>query len=630
MTESKLITSLILISLLICGKGMAAEGAGGTRSVFILGAGSRAISMGGAFSAIGDDPSSLYYNPAGLRLNRYRAAMVNHIQLFSGFSDASYDFAGLVYPTMSAGSVGLGIMTTGTGGIREFNQFSVETGEISYRESQGILGYACNLPFDFIGTVTLGTSIKVLNQRIGDYSDNGAGMDLGVIYRQPYLKGMIVGCNVQDLIGAETKLRSRIDKLDRTLMVGIGYTHDFGSSAVVTAAAQIDMPERADNDIRLGLECIIKNTISIRVGYDSEQLTAGIGFSWRDYSADYGYFSREEAGSSHPVSLSMRFGESMEEKRRAIRERRRREEEEYFRKTVASRAEENMQEADSLMNVGNLDEAYDKLKLVLEYDPSNKEASEKISGLEKRILQNQQSRLQSAEKQALVDYHFKAGLNFYRNNEYIQSRQEWNSLLELDPDNEQARNYLEKIDEKLEERIESYRRKAQEHEENGMLAEALDLWNMIRILDPEDSEAAREYDRVKQELRNLSEDFDSSRRKLEIIDIFNSALNSFSAGEYSRTVDLLNRILEMDPDHTEALKLMQRARRRLTPLNDQEKKQIRDLYVEGMKFFNQKKFKSAIEIWEKILEIDPDNESVRQNIEEARRRLETIDQRESD
>jgi tetratricopeptide (TPR) repeat protein len=624
------IISLPVLSLLLCIGAAADEGAGGTRSVFMLGAGSRAISMGGAFSAVGGNPSAIYYNPAALRLNGYRAVTVNHIQLFSGFTDANYDFVGVAYPTLSAGALGLGVMTTGTGGIREFDRYSVETGEISYRESQGILGYAFDLPFDYLGKFTLGTSIKVLNQRIGDYSDNGAGMDLGLIYRQRYLDGLVLGCNLQDLIGAETKLRNRIDKLDRTIMLGIGYTRNFGSSATVTAAAQLDMPERADNDIRLGLECRIRDIISVRLGYDSEQFTAGIGFWWNDYSADYGYFSREEAGSAHPVSLTMRFGRSVGERRDLAKRERQIEAEEYFRRVTANRAARNISEADSLMQAGMLDEAYDKLKMALEYDPSNGEASAKMNELEDRLLESQQNQLRSAEKQALVDYHFTEGLRLYRNNEYLQSREEWKALLELDPDNEQGRNYLERIEEKLEERISEYRERAAEYEEEGRLAEALDVWNMIKTLDPTDSRADEEYERIKRNLRELSDDFDETRKQLQIIDMFNNALNSFTAGDYSETVELLERLLSIDPGHEEAKSLLQRARRRLTPLDEEEKEKIRDLYVEGMKFFNEKKFRSAIELWEKILEIDPDNESVRQNIEEARRRLETIDRRESE
>ena len=86
----KLIVAVSVACALSVAAGCAAaqDGSGGTRSVFSIGAGSRAIALGGAFSAIGDDASVLYYNPAALRLCRYPGVVLNHIQLFSGFSDA--------------------------------------------------------------------------------------------------------------------------------------------------------------------------------------------------------------------------------------------------------------------------------------------------------------------------------------------------------------------------------------------------------------------------------------------------------------------------------------------------------------------------------------------------------------
>ena len=74
----------------------------------------------------------------------------------------------------------------------------------------------------------------------------------------------------------------------------------------------MDMPERADRDLRFGAEYSFRNIASIRAGFDSESITAGIGFGWNRYRGDYGFFSREEAGSSHPFSILARIGTSIE------------------------------------------------------------------------------------------------------------------------------------------------------------------------------------------------------------------------------------------------------------------------------------------------------------------------------
>jgi len=57
----------------------------------------------------------------------------------------------------------------------------------------------------------------------------------------------------------------------------------------------------------------------------------------------------------------------------------------------------------------------------------------------------------------------------------------------------------------------------------------------------------------------------------------------------------------------------------------EQQEEIRRLYIEGMKFFTQRNYESAVREWRKILAIDPDNESVRKNIEEAEALLERID-----
>jgi len=243
----------LIIALGLCPLGAAAQdGSGGTRSVFTLGAGSRAIAMGGAFTAVADDASAIYYNPAAMKINGAPTLMANHISLFSGFTDASYDYLGLVWPTLGAGSFGAGLLTTGTGGIRGYDEFSRPTGELSYRESLGIVSYAFDVPWRLAGTWSVGTSIKILHQRIGDYADTGTGLDLGLLYSIEYIDGLYMGVNLQDIVGAKTKLVSASDEVYRTMMFGLGYKRAFGESSRLTVAVQMDMPEKADSDLRFG------------------------------------------------------------------------------------------------------------------------------------------------------------------------------------------------------------------------------------------------------------------------------------------------------------------------------------------------------------------------------------------
>jgi tetratricopeptide (TPR) repeat protein len=616
----------LIIALGLCPVGAAAQdGGGGTRSVFTLGAGSRAIGMGGAFTAVANDASAIYYNPAAMKINGAPTLMASHISLFSGFTDASYDYLGLVWPTLGAGSFGVGLLTTGTGGIQGYDEFSRPTEELSYRESQGIVSYAFDVPWRFAGTWSVGTSIKVLNQRVGEYSDTGVGLDLGLLYRIKYIEGLIFGVNLQDIVGAKTKLVSASDEVYRTMMFGLGYIRPIGESSRLTVSVQMDMPEKADNDLRFGAEYTIRDMISLRMGYDSESFTAGIGFTWHGYALDYGYFSREEAGSSHPITLSARLGTPLDQKIAEQEANQRAEEERRLNELFAVRVSSHIDAADSLRDAGELESALDEVKIALEYDPANERAAILREEIGTAILAAQEERTKNAEETLLINQYFRLGFEHYNDNEYILARADWRNLLDIDPENEQALDYQRRTEEKLAEQLQSHLDAAAAHEGAGRLPEAIGEWNIVRMINPENAKAPLAIERIKQRINSVSRDYDEASRKLETIDLFERALTAFSEARYEDAIVLAQQVLTREPSHEDAKELINRAERKLKPLSDAEKEQVMTLFKEGMKYKTQKEYQKAIDVWSRALVIDPENESIRKNIEEVQERLQKLE-----
>ena len=102
---------------------------------------------------------------------------------------------------------------------------------------------------------------------------------------------------------------------------------------------------------------------------------------------------------------------------------------------------------------------------------------------------------------------------------------------------------------------------------------------------------------------------------------------AFNQGQYEMAASQLDQLLALEPDHEEAKRLRVLAQRKLTPLTETEQETIRRLFLRGMQFFAKDQYQKAIEAWEKILEIDPTNESVMKNIEGARERLRQLEER---
>ena len=133
--------------------------------VFDISTGARPSGMGGAFTAIGDDSSAIFYNPAS-------QIGVGGIAL--SFRDTKNISIAQVYP-MDTGTIGLGLIS------RSIKDLPTASGLLSNSGSFGIVSYAFKL-----GGCSLGANLKLLlneELQVGSSDQNGSGwdVDLGIL-----------------------------------------------------------------------------------------------------------------------------------------------------------------------------------------------------------------------------------------------------------------------------------------------------------------------------------------------------------------------------------------------------------------------------------------------------------------
>jgi len=171
--------SLLAVLMIFSGSVLAGEDNSkvGTRvfNFLKIPVGARAVAMGGAFTGVADDESSLYYNPAGvatLEGRRFIAGYHNNI------FDMQSGFLGYIHPLGSDRKVSLYVNYLNYGDFVRTNRNGEELGTFSGSDVLFAGGYAMNLNEAF----SIGGTVKFVYEKIDSYSSSGFAVDLGARY----------------------------------------------------------------------------------------------------------------------------------------------------------------------------------------------------------------------------------------------------------------------------------------------------------------------------------------------------------------------------------------------------------------------------------------------------------------
>jgi len=203
-TYRLIFTWLILLSLPSVLMAQKVSKVGTTAADFLqIGAGSRAIAMGGAYVAVANDVSSLRWNPAG-------AANISGTELLASHSawvaDLDFNFLGVVMSFEGFGNVGVSLT------MLSVPEMLVRTEE--FQDGNGEFFDAADLAFGvtYANSVgqrfKVGGTFKVIHQRIWHTSAQNFAFDLGTQFKTDFLDGMIIGASITNF-GGKMKMSGR-------------------------------------------------------------------------------------------------------------------------------------------------------------------------------------------------------------------------------------------------------------------------------------------------------------------------------------------------------------------------------------------------------------------------------------
>lgn len=188
-----------------------------------IGVGARAIGMGGAFVALSNDASALYWNPAGLVLLGKVNFTTTHTEWFAGLY---HDFIGAAIP-IGDDALGFSITSLNTDEI-EITTLEQPDGTGIYYDASDLainISYARKLTDRF----SVGVTGKFIQQKLYHESAKGFALDVGTILFTGF-RGLKIGMCLSNF-GTGMKLDGR------DLIV----PHDPGGDIAITPAKQAQM-----------------------------------------------------------------------------------------------------------------------------------------------------------------------------------------------------------------------------------------------------------------------------------------------------------------------------------------------------------------------------------------------------
>lgn len=400
-------------------------------------ANARAAGLANTYTALSDDASGAYWNPAGLARLTYIETSLLYSRLFL---HSDYGYLSFVYPLNEKNVFGLSLLFLQSEEAEETYQYG-GSGGVKFRQLENVffISYARR----FYPYLDGGINLKIVNQEIADFSTRGVGIDLGVKYYSS--RGQSYGLSLQNFIPVKLHLNEEKETFPLNIKTGVLFptlknrlfwVTDFNLLAPFSKYKVFYWST--------GIEYKLFPAFVLRVGVNYKEISSGFGLRTENFSFDYA-LSLHSIALTHRLSMAYRYGFLPYEEEKRLKteketwQKEKKEYEQYLEEEKQKHAldEERIIKEQKItaglilikkyLEEKNFQEAKKELEKIFVLDPTNKEAKT----LELEIDESHRKDL--AEKSYLL------AKDLYGQKLYIRALEALNKTKEYYPEHEKGK-----------------------------------------------------------------------------------------------------------------------------------------------------------------------------------------------
>ena len=280
-----------------------------------LGAGARALALGSVYVAVADDPTAVYWNPAGLTRLSQRQLHLTHAERFAGM--VNHDFAAIARPGKRLHGVGLALLRVGVNDIH-FTELAdpgrplsqTNRPYIASTETSADYALYLSLAHRLRTSFSLGASVKIIYRQVASLNAYGLGLDLGLTYQ--LRPGLSLAASLRDITSTPVIWNTDAnDRINPSIFLGATYQlRVAGGSATVALASRagggIDA-DSAGTPLHTGIEYRYRS-IALRGGLGEERQSLGLGLQpHQRITLDFAYLQHDQLESTYQLSANVSF-----------------------------------------------------------------------------------------------------------------------------------------------------------------------------------------------------------------------------------------------------------------------------------------------------------------------------------